>query len=165
MNKKRRDIETGEASPEQAAAPAVREDAATLVKSGLVEHVPLDRIEDNPWKPRATEDQTALRDLADNIAQVGLLQSPVGRERPGGRVQLAFGHRRVAAIRLLVAEGRWAGPVPISVRPLTNAAMAILALAENRKRQDITSLEESRAWRKALNEIEGLTTVEEEKTP
>lgn len=153
--------EEGTPLPKKGGTPPEQAPAVSTMQTGRMMTVPLDLIDDNPWQPRATVDDAALRDLADNIAQVGLLQSPVGRPSAegGGRVQLAFGHRRVAAIRLLAEEGKWTGPVPVVMRPLTDASMAILSLSENKKRKDITPLEEYRAYRKALDEIEGLTVA------
>ena len=117
-------------------------------------------LDANPWQPRATMDPEGILDLAENIGEIGLLQRPTVRPIPGGQYQLAFGHRRVEAVRVLATMGRWDGGVPVDVRELTDAQMAIAALSENGKRKDITPLEEYRAYKRALEEIPELSVSE-----
>ena len=120
-----------------------------LVKSELIQH--------NPWQPRQVIDPDDLQDLAENIAAQGLLQPPLGR-RNGDKVQLAFGHRRLEAIRLLIDKDGWAGDaVPVTLRELTDAEMVLFALTENSKRKDLTPLEEYRSYARAIEEVDGLT--------
>src|SRR3972149_9206927 len=90
--------------------------------------IPLERIFSNPWQTRQGQpDRDYIIELAEDIRQNGLLQMPVGRmvlpddctdhlkmvlrAQPldyqiehGCRVQLAFGHNRLAAFRLLAAS-------------------------------------------------------------
>ena len=87
--------------------------------------VPLTLLDPNPYQPREREDAEHVQKIALSIAQQGLLQTPVGRVvnpvtheaadaaealrgntsemlvKVGWRVQLAFGHTRLAAYRLL----------------------------------------------------------------
>ena len=72
------------------------------------ERIELNLIDDNPWQPRVEIEPTTVEKLADSIRGIGLLQAPTGRPTPEGRVQLAFGHRRVAAVSLLHDQGDWA---------------------------------------------------------
>ena len=124
-----------------------------------VDIIDLDRIDDNPWQPRKTVDEEAMQKLAGSIATSGLLQLPMGRRRPGGRVQLAFGHRRVAAIRLLAEEGKWSGGVPVQLKDLSDHQMALFALEENAKRKDINPLEQYLGYQKVIDD--GLMNVTE----
>ena len=81
----------------------------------------------NPWQPRTALSDEYVRDLADSIHRVGLLQRPLVRKvQLTGRkdvftYQIAFGHARVEAIRLLQNEVKWAGGVPVEVRELGDA--------------------------------------------
>jgi len=114
----------------------------------------------NPYQARATTAPEHIREIADSIAQVGLLQKPQLRPKPGveGQYEIAFGHIRIEAIRLLQQEGRWPWPtVEVEVRELTDAEMAIIALTENSQRKDLTPLEQYRAYEKALATIPELT--------
>ena len=128
---------------------------ATVQHVQLLE-VDLDQIDANPWQPRTSMDMANLIELQNDIMSVGLLQEPMARQVEG-RYQLAFGHRRIEALRGLSACGKWGTTATIKVQPLTDQQMAYIALAENRAREDLTPAEEIRAWAKVLREIEGVT--------
>ncbi|MCH7800791.1 MAG: ParB/RepB/Spo0J family partition protein, partial [Chloroflexi bacterium] len=141
-----------------ATAPETKPEDMREAMYARVVHIDPEKIYDNPWQPRASIDAEGLRELAESIHEHGLLQPPVGRfkEDFSDKVELAFGHRRVRAIELLIGEMRWSGGIPVSVQVLTDADMVLMALAENSKREDLTALEEIRAYDKALKEVKGL---------
>ena len=121
--------------------------------------IPLDKIEANPWQTRKTIDPEDLQTLAESIDTSGLLQTPLGRRLESGVVQLAFGHRRVEAIRLLAEAGRWDGGAPVALRELTDLQMAVFAMEENAKRKDINHLEQLLGYQRVIQD--GLLTVTE----
>jgi len=119
-----------------------------------VQRFALDQIVANPYQTRQAEDPADVARLAESIAQVDMLQTPVGRWDPGdhGVVELAFGHTRLAAHRALAAEGavsRVTGlafdEMPVDVRELTDLEMFELAVRENLDRKDLTPIEKARA--------------------
>ena len=57
-------------------------------------------ISPNPFQVRQAEDPTAVAELAANIEKNGLLQPPTVRPF-GEHYQIAFGHTRLAAYKLL----------------------------------------------------------------
>jgi ParB-like chromosome segregation protein Spo0J len=59
-----------------------------------------DNVKPNPYQPRDHEDPDHICKIAESIYQDGLMQIPVGREADG-YVELAFGHTRWKAFRLL----------------------------------------------------------------
>lgn len=126
--------------------------------TGVVQRVKLGWVKNNPWQPRTSMDQDEVRNLADSIKSIGLLQLPTVRPVPlaDGKVsyELAYGHRRMAALRVLELEEH-----DLVVRELSDAEMAIIALTENVQRKDLTPIETYRAWAKAL-QIDGLSVVE-----
>ena len=142
-------------------ADAARRNGAVVMspeeRDNLQGTAPLDSIFPNPYQPRRTMDPEALQELAESIATSGLLQTPIGRPLEGGNVQLAFGHRRVDAIRMLAGQGRWTGGAPVLLRPLTDQQMAVFALEENRKRKDISPLEEYLGYQRVVQD--GLFTI------
>ena len=138
-------------APAQEASPQPEQAGYTMVD--------LELIDDNPWQPRKTIDRESLEELAVSIDVSGLLQAPVGRRRPDGRVQLAFGHRRVAAVRVLAEQGKWQGGAPVVLKDLTDTQMALFALEENAKRKDISPLEQHRGYQKVIDD--GLMTMTE----
>lgn len=107
--------------------------------------VPLDDIDDNPYQPRIDYDRDRITALAESIQAHGLLQVPLAR-RVGGGYELAFGHSRLRAYRVLQAidRDRW-GTMPLNIRTLDNETMALHAWTENRDRKDLTAYEEAMA--------------------
>ena len=128
---------------------------ATAQRLQLVE-VDLDQIDANPWQPRTVIAPDGLVELQMDILAVGLLQEPMARE-VDGRYQLAFGHRRIEALRGLHAVGQWGATATLKVQELTDEKLALIALSENRSREDLTPAEEISAWAKVLREIPGVT--------
>ena len=117
------------------------------------ERILLALLEDNPWQPRQEIDPDALEKLADSISKLGLLQAPLARTMEGNRFQIAFGHRRVAACRLLHQTGRGEPYIEMDVSDeITDEEMAVMALAENVDRRQLTQIEVLRAHRKAVDE-------------
>jgi len=102
---------------------------------------------DAPAVPlRESIDHEALGRLADSIAAEGLHQ-PVGvcGPSPAGRYRLAWGHRRLLAVRLLGRE-------TISARVLPWDTQERLAMvSENLQREDLTPMDEARAVQEFLN--------------
>lgn len=68
-----------------------------------IEYIDVDLLDSDPNNFYQLSDLDAL---ADNIATIGLQQPVRVRDGENGHVVIVSGHRRVAAIRKLVAEGR-----------------------------------------------------------
>jgi ParB family chromosome partitioning protein len=118
--------------------------------SEQVQSIPLERLLDNPYQPRgqlAVDDE--LRELAASIRANGF--QGVLTARPAldqeGYFQLAYGHRRREAARIAGLTH-----LPVSVRELTNKAMAGIAAVENIHRKDLTVLELGRLFARMLDE-------------
>lgn len=116
-----------------------------------IEFFDLGQIAPNPFQPRETMDPAGIAELAANILAtrtvapdtLGLLQTPRARRRGDG-IQLAYGHRRLAAFRLLVNQGHTDYAVfPVELAELSDADMAVVAWSENAVRQDINPMEEA----------------------
>lgn len=141
--------------------------------------VPLNCVLANPWQPRESEDAEHVKSLALSIQRDGLLQKPVGRVvtrfgRPleigsepdygrDERVQLAFGHSRLAAYYWLYQndsgyELAWA-KLPVVVRYISDEEMFRLAISENLQRRDLTAIEEAKAMTRYRDDF-GKSSVE-----
>lgn len=109
--------------------------------------LPIAQIEPNPFQPRRHFDQQALAELAQSIAEHGLLQPIVVRSAPGG-YQLVAGERRLRATKL-------AGKAEIQaiILELSDRQLAELALIENLQREDLNPLEEAQAYRRLIDEF------------
>ena len=108
-------------------------------------NIPLGMIDANPYQPREAEDAEHVQHLANSIAVDGLLQIPTAR-RINGRVQLAFGHSRLAAYKLLNEKGaRGFDSMPLNVVELDDEGMFRQAIRENVDRKDLSAIERARA--------------------
>lgn len=108
-------------------------------------YVDLNLIQASPFQPRKDMDAAAVADLAENIKSNttddfdGLLQAPTAR-KVGTMFELAFGHRRHAAMQLLGRD-----KMRVQVRELTDLQMFEIAVSENLKRRDLNPIEEAEA--------------------
>jgi ParB/RepB/Spo0J family partition protein len=98
-------------------------------------------VEPNPEQPRKAFDEGSLRDLAENIKALGLLQPILTRPHPGrepGRYQIVAGERRWRACQIANLDR-----VPIVVREVDDRSCLEIGLAENLLRDDLRPLEEA----------------------
>ena len=111
-------------------------------------------IEPNRDQPRKEFDSEALSELADSIAQHGVLQPLLLRPMLSGGYRIVAGERRWRAARMAgLAE------VPAVIREMTDSEEMLFALIENLQREDLTPLEEARGYR-TLIEAQDLTQEE-----
>lgn len=110
-------------------------------------------IQPNPSQPRRIFEPGALEELAQSIAQCGVIQ-PLTVRRAGGRYQLVTGERRLRASRIAGLR-----QVPCIVMDVDDATSAAIALVENLHRKDLTFLEEAEGLRALILRC-GLTRQE-----
>ncbi|MEX2645361.1 MAG: ParB/RepB/Spo0J family partition protein [Gaiellaceae bacterium] len=111
-------------------------------------HLRVDEIRANPRQPRRHLDHEATSGLADSIRAQGVLQPVVVRPREGGGYELIAGERRWRAAR----EAGLAS-VPALVRDADDRDTLLLALVENVAREDLSPLEEARAYAVLIDEF------------
>lgn len=107
----------------------------------------------SPTNPRKRFDAAALAELADSIAEHGVMTPLAARPNPlhqpgDGRppYEIVCGERRWRACGLLIEQGRTypgQGTVPALVRDYTDAQVLALQALENVQRQDLHPLEEA----------------------
>ncbi len=124
-----------------------------LSDNGVVE-LSLSEIEPNRSQPRKEFDEASLAELADSIAQHGLLQPITVRPTANLRYQIVAGERRWRACRLAGLER-----APVIIRNLTDLECAQIALIENLQREDLNPVEEAQGYR-SLMDAHGLTQEE-----
>jgi ParB family chromosome partitioning protein len=111
-------------------------------------HLPLDEIHANPKQPRKRFDGEAVSGLAESIRAQGLVQPIVVRPRLEGGYELIAGERRWRAAR----EAQLA-TVPAVVRDADDRDTLLLALVENVAREDLSPIEEARAYAVLIDEF------------
>lgn len=110
-------------------------------------------IDVNPSQPRRRFDDAALGELADSIKENGLIQPIIVREK-GGRFEIVAGERRFRASIKAGLE-----KVPVIVIEADDRKAAEYALVENVQREDLTPVEEARAYERMSEEF-GMTQEE-----
>lgn len=121
-------------------------DSASRTLSG-VRTIPIELIEPNPEQPRKTFNEAELAELAESIAEKGLIQPLLVRPLSGAteRYQIVAGERRWrAAQRARLHEA------PCVVRELTDRETLEIAIVENVQRSDLNAVEEARALRQLV---------------
>ncbi len=105
-----------------------------------VQMIALDQIIPSPWQPRTEFRDEHIQELADSIAQKGIMQPLIVR-RVGEKMELIAGERRWRA-----AQKCGLKEAPIIVRSATDQDVLELALIENIQREDLNPIEEARAF-------------------
>ena len=95
-------------------------------------------IEPNKEQARKQFDEAALSELADSIAQHGVLQPLLVRPIFGGGYQLIAGERRWRASRIAGLT-----QVPVIIKELSDDEAAVISLIENLQREDLNPVEEA----------------------
>lgn len=107
-------------------------------------------VDPNPNQPRRKFDQAALKELADSIRQMGILQ-PILVCEQNGRYRIIAGERRWRAARMAELE-----TIPAIVRDMDLVSRMEASLVENLQREDLNPMEEAAAVRALMEEC-GLT--------
>ena len=111
-------------------------------------------IEPNREQPRKIFDDDAVSELADSIAQHGLIQPIVVTPLSNGRYSIVAGERRWRACRMAgLCE------VPVIVKDASKQELMEIALIENLQREDLNPVEEAFGYRSL---IEGFGLTQEE---
>ena len=132
----------GSLIPHTGTEPDVATGSPTLTEIAVADITP------NPNQPRVHFDEESLGELADSIAQLGLLQPILVRRVPDG-YQLIAGERRWRAARRAGLT-----TVPAVVRVSDDIGAVEEALVENLHREDLTALEEAAAYLQLIEEFE-----------
>ncbi len=121
-------------------------DSVSRTLSG-VRTIPIELIEPNPDQPRKTFNEAELSELAESIAEKGLIQPLLVRPMPGAteRYQIVAGERRWRA-----AQKARLHEAPCVVRELTDRETLEIAIVENVQRSDLNAVEEARALRQLV---------------
>ncbi len=104
-------------------------------------------IEPNKSQPRKAFDDKALNELADSIAQHGIIQPILVRPIYTGGYQIVAGERRWRAARMAGLK-----EVPALVKEMDDTTFMQLALIENLQREDLSAMEEAKGYENLIEE-------------
>jgi len=129
-------------------------DTSTTYEKGQLYQIPLTDLQADPNQPRKYMDPQALQDLADSIAQHGVLTPILFRVAPATAQTSALGTQNL----LLVVAGerrceaaKKAGLTEVPAI-LVEGKHGEIALVENLLRQDLTAVEEAEALDRLMKE-------------
>ncbi len=110
--------------------------------------IPVGSVAPNPRQPRRRFEPEAASGLAESIRTQGLLQPVVVRPKAGGGYELIAGERRLRAAREAGVT-----TVPALVREAGDGESLLLSLVENVAREQLSSVEEARAYAVLMDEF------------
>jgi ParB family transcriptional regulator, chromosome partitioning protein len=110
--------------------------------------IPVDAVHPNPKQPRRRFEAEAASGLADSVRKQGVIQPLLVRPRGVGGYEIVAGERRWRAAR---EAGR--DTVPAVVRAVDDRDTLLLGLVENVAREQLTAVEESRAYAVLIDEF------------
>lgn len=105
-----------------------------------VKLIAIDEIKPNPYQPRVEFDDEALMDLAQSIRENGLIQ-PMSVRKTDNGYEIVAGERRFRAMKL-----NGMVEVPAYILEADELQMAELALVENIQRENLSAIEEAKAY-------------------
>ncbi len=107
-----------------------------------IEMIKLDELRSNPYQPRKTFDEEALKELASSIKEHGVFQPIIAKKSIKG-YEIIAGERRVKAAKLAGLE-----EIPAIIRDFNDTEMMEIALLENLQRENLNAIEEAIAYKK-----------------
>jgi ParB family chromosome partitioning protein len=111
---------------------------------GGVREIEVGRIRPNPNQPRMHFSEESIDELADSIAERGVLQ-PILLRPHGDGYEIIAGERRWRA-----AQRARLHAIPAIVRDIDDASAAEIALIENIQREDLNAIEEAEGYKQLI---------------
>ncbi len=115
--------------------------------SSSIHEIELGKISVNPNQPRREFDQTALQELSDSIAEIGIIQPITLRKLSDDSYQIIAGERRYRASILAGLK-----TIPAYIRTADDENVMEMALIENIQREDLNSLEIALAYQHLIEQ-------------
>lgn len=116
---------------------------------GNIIDLELTNIEVNPFQPRTSFNEEALRELASSIKELGVIQPITVRKLSFDKYQLVSGERRFRASKLIGNV-----TIPAYVRIANDQESLEMALVENIQRQDLDPIEIALSYQRLISEIQ-----------
>ena len=127
------------------AVPVAPGSESAPARPGGVREIEIGRIRPNPEQPRVQFTEEAIDELADSIAERGVLQPILLRPHGDGGFEIVAGERRWRA-----AQRARLHTIPAIVREIDDSATAEIALIENIQREDLNAIEEAEGYRQLI---------------
>lgn len=116
---------------------------------GATTTINVELIRPNKYQPRRIFDQDKLAELSDSIKENGLIQPIVVCKHSDTDYELIAGERRLEACKLAGLT-----EVPIYIKNVTDKERLVLAIIENVQRENLSPIEEAKAYQQLISEFE-----------
>jgi len=112
--------------------------------------VPVEKVQPNPDQPRRSFDQELLQDLANSIAEKGVIQPLIVRMNPRreGEYEIVAGERRWRAAQMAKLH-----EIPVLVREFNDTEVLEVAIIENIQRADLNPVEEATGYNQLMHKF------------
>ena len=124
---------------------------ATAEESETAAKLKISMVEPDPNQPRKVFAEEQLRELADSIAEHGVIQPIIVVSAANGYYRIIAGERRWRAAKLAGLT-----EIPAIVRSYSDIQAAQIALIENLQREDLNPMEEAQGYKNLIERF-GLT--------
>jgi ParB family chromosome partitioning protein len=115
--------------------------------SSSINEIELSKIVVNPNQPRREFDETALQELSESIAEIGIIQPITLRKISDDEYQIIAGERRYrASLRAGLKT------IPAYIRTANDESVMAMALIENIQREDLNSVEIALAYQHLIEQ-------------
>ena len=108
--------------------------------------IPVSLIEPNPYQPRMSFDDEAMKELCESIRTFGLIQ-PITVRRKGEKYQIISGERRYRASIMAGMD-----MVPAYIRDASEQGMLEMAIVENIQRENLDPIEVAMSYQRLMEE-------------
>ena len=109
--------------------------------------IDLSELRANPYQPRKNFDEEALNELASSIKEHGVFQPIIVKKSIKG-YEIIAGERRFRASKLAGMK-----TIPAIVKDFSDEEMMQIALLENLQRENLTSIEEAKAYKSIIESM------------
>lgn len=118
-----------------------------IEEEGMIVNLNISEVRRNPYQPRTEFNDEKLKELADSIAEHGIIQPVIVRKSVKG-YDIVAGERRFRASKMAGKE-----TLSAIVKELTDTQMMEFAIIENLQREDLSPLEEAQSYRQLMDDL------------
>ena len=115
--------------------------------SSSINEVAISAIKANPNQPRREFDEGAMKELADSIREIGIIQPITVRDMGDGTFTIIAGERRWRASQMAGLNS-----IPAYIRTVDDENMMEMALVENIQRENLNSMEIALAYQHLIEQ-------------
>ena len=125
----------------------IEEKIVTETPKDEVKMIKIEELRSNPYQPRKNFDPIALQELSKSIKEHGVFQPIIAKKSIKG-YEIIAGERRVKASTLAGLK-----EIPAIIRDFSDDEMMEIALLENLQRENLTSIEEAKAYKSIIESM------------